>query len=154
MTEGAEILLPTPMIFPPMIGPVEVGSYSLRVDIASPDASVVAVATHPPMLRRTLGQAARVERRQARHLEHLPDHHSVALQAECRRHPRSVTPRQRAGSRSASSTNQNLLRCSPPTIRTNQTPKKSRRLKMKTSRRRRSTLLPGAVAGQRRCRRA
>jgi hypothetical protein len=44
MTEGAEILLPTPIIFPPMIVEVDVGVIACGVDIASlaaaPDASV------------------------------------------------------------------------------------------------------------------
>ena len=46
MTERAEILLPTPIIFPPMIVEVPVGVIACGVDIASleaaPDASVAA----------------------------------------------------------------------------------------------------------------
>ena len=44
MTEGAEILLPTPIIFPPIIVEVSVGVIGCGVDVASlaaaPDASV------------------------------------------------------------------------------------------------------------------
>ena len=42
MTERAEILLPTPIMFPPMIGAVEVGAMACGVDIASLEASVAA----------------------------------------------------------------------------------------------------------------
>ncbi len=83
MTERAEILLPTPIIFPPMMGPVKVGDYGLaawtwRRRRRLPRQVAIRLALLPLQSE----QAAQVDRCSARFLGHLTGHYSAALPAE------------------------------------------------------------------------